>query len=64
MILFSFWRIDTVGGLVGSMLACMALGIIFEALRSLRDVLSASEWEERAKQHEADTETSTSRQRR
>lgn len=37
MILFDFWRIDSLGGLVGSMLACFVLGILYEAVKFGRD---------------------------
>ena len=37
VILFDWWRINTYGGLVASMLACVALGILYEALKAYRE---------------------------
>lgn len=37
VILFDFWRIDSVGGLVGSMFACFVLGILYEGIKFARD---------------------------
>ncbi len=50
MILFSFWRIDSTGGLIGSMAACMVLGVLFEGIKSLRDFLNAKEWEKKVEE--------------
>ena len=38
-ILFSFWRIDSIGGLVGSMVGCFLLAIIYEGLKFYREHL-------------------------
>ena len=40
VILFDFWRIDSVGGLIGSMIACFILAFGYEALRFYRDSLA------------------------
>ena len=37
VILFDFWRINSVGGLLGSMLVCFVLGVAYEAIKFLRD---------------------------
>ena len=39
VILFDFWRISTVGGLVGSMIACFVLAVAYEGLKCFRDHL-------------------------
>ena len=38
-ILFSFWKIDSVGGLVGSMVGCFLLAVIYEGLKFYREHL-------------------------
>ena len=42
MILFDFWRIDSVGGLVGSMAACFLLAFAYEGIKYYKDVLQRS----------------------
>ena len=37
VILFDFWRINTLGGLIGSMVACFVLGILYEFIKSYRE---------------------------
>lgn len=37
VILFDIWRISTVGGLIGSMIGCFLLGILYEAIKSYRE---------------------------
>lgn len=37
VILFKFWQISTIGGLIGSMFACFALAIIYEAIKFYRE---------------------------
>ena len=37
VILFDFWRINSLGGLIGSMVACFVLGIIYEFIKSYRE---------------------------
>merc|ERR1719278_2475517 len=37
VILFDFWRISTLGGLIGSMIGCFILGILYEGLKFLRE---------------------------
>ena len=37
VILFDFWRINTLGGLIGSMVACFVLGIVYEFIKSYRE---------------------------
>jgi len=37
VILFDSWRIDSLGGLIGSMVACFFLGILYEGLKFARD---------------------------
>ena len=37
VILFDSWRIDSVGGLVGSMIACFVMGVLYEGLKFARD---------------------------
>jgi len=39
VILFDFWRINSVGGLVGSMAIIFIMGVCYEALKALRDAL-------------------------
>ena len=39
VILFDFWRISTLGGLIGSMIGCFILGILYEGLKFLREFL-------------------------
>jgi len=41
VILFDFWKISTVGGLVGSMIGCFLLGILYEGLKFYREFLMA-----------------------
>jgi len=36
-ILFESWRIESVGGLIGSMIACFLMGIAYEGLKFARD---------------------------
>ena len=44
VILFSFWRISTVGGLIGSMIGCLLLGILYEGLKFLREILLRNDY--------------------
>ena len=39
VILFDFWRINSVGGLVGSMAIIFIMGVCYEGLKALRDAL-------------------------
>merc|ERR1711974_278741 len=39
VILFDFWRISTLGGLIGSMIGCFILGLLYEGLKFLREFL-------------------------
>ncbi len=39
VILFDFWRIDSVGGLVGSMVGCFLLALVYEAVKFYKDFL-------------------------
>ena len=39
VILFDFWRINSVGGLVGSMAIIFLMGVCYEGLKALRDAL-------------------------
>jgi len=41
VILFHFWKISTVGGLIGSMVGCFLLGILYEGLKFYREFLMA-----------------------
>ena len=41
VILFDFWRISGVGGLIGSMVACFVMGVAFEGVKRLRDIVFA-----------------------
>jgi len=41
VILFNFWKISTVGGLIGSMVGCFLLGILYEGLKFYREFLMA-----------------------
>ena len=43
VILFDFWRISTIGGLIASMVGCFILGILYEGLKFLREFLIARE---------------------
>lgn len=36
VILFDTWRIDSVGGLIGSMIACFFMGILYEGIKFFR----------------------------
>ena len=37
VILFDFWRIDSVGGLIGSMVGCFAMAVAYEAIKFYRE---------------------------
>merc|ERR1711953_1367447 len=37
VILFDFWRISTLAGLVGSMIGCFLMGILYEGIKSYRE---------------------------
>ena len=37
VILFNFWRISSLGGLIGSMIGCFLMGILYEGLKSYRE---------------------------
>lgn len=37
VILFDFWRISTLGGLIGSMIGCFLMGILYEGVKSYRE---------------------------
>ena len=39
VILFDFWRINSIGGLVGSMVGCFLLAIFYEGLKFYREYL-------------------------
>merc|ERR1712228_103299 len=39
VILFDFWRISSIGGLIGSMIGCFILGVLYEGLKFLREFL-------------------------
>ena len=43
VILFDFWRINSVGGLVGSMAIIFLMGVCYEGLKALRDALYRKE---------------------
>ena len=43
VILFDFWRISTLGGLIGSMIGCFILGILYEGFKFLREFLISRE---------------------
>jgi len=38
-ILFDFWKISDIGGLIGSMVGCFLLGILYEGLKFYRELL-------------------------
>ena len=44
VILFSFWTISSVGGLVASMIGCFLLGVTYEGLKFLREFLLRQEY--------------------
>merc|ERR1711892_279897 len=44
VILFSFWRISSVGGLVGSMIGCFLLGVLSEGLKFFREFMLRQEY--------------------
>jgi len=44
VILFSFWRISSVGGLVGSMIGCFLLGVLYEGLKFFREFMLRQEY--------------------
>ena len=37
VILFDFWRISTLGGLIGSMIGCFIMGVLYEGIKSYRE---------------------------
>merc|ERR1719195_36097 len=37
VILFDFWRISTLAGLIGSMIGCFLMGILYEGIKSYRE---------------------------
>ncbi len=37
VILFDFWRINSLGGLIGSMIGCFLMGILYEGIKSYRE---------------------------
>merc|ERR1719273_1988116 len=37
VILFDFWRINSIGGLIGSMIGCFLMGILYEGIKSYRE---------------------------
>merc|ERR1719430_3068266 len=39
VILFDFWRISSVGGLIGSMIGCFLLGVLYEGLKFFREFM-------------------------
>ena len=39
VILFDFWRINSIGGLVGSMVGCFLLAVFYEGLKFYREYL-------------------------
>merc|ERR1719510_2397139 len=43
VILFDFWRISTLGGLIGSMIGCFILAVLYEGLKFLREFLIGRE---------------------
>ena len=43
VILFDFWRISSLGGLIGSMVGCFLLGVLYEAFKFLREYLMNDE---------------------
>ena len=43
VILFDFWRISSIGGLIGSMIGCFLLGILYEGLKFFREFLISYE---------------------
>ena len=44
VILFSFWRISSVAGLVGSMIGCFLLGVLYEGLKCFREFMLRQEY--------------------
>merc|ERR1712110_228384 len=43
VILFDFWRISSLCGLIGSMVGCFLLGVLYEAFKFLREYLMNDE---------------------
>jgi len=43
-ILFSFWRISSIEGLIGSMIGCFLLGVLYEGLKFVREFLVRREY--------------------
>ena len=43
VILFDFWRISSLGGLIGSMVGCFVLGVLYEGFKFLREYLMNNE---------------------
>ena len=37
VILFDFWRISTLAGLIGSMIGCFIMGVLYEGIKSYRE---------------------------
>ena len=52
VVLFDFWRINTVGGLIGSMVGLFFLAVAYEGLKALRDYLYSREWESKEQSDE------------
>jgi len=44
VILFDFWRISSVGGLIGSMIGCFLLGVLYEGLKFFREFFLRQEF--------------------
>jgi len=44
VILFDFWRISSVGGLIGSMIGCFLLGVLYEGLKFFREFMLRQEY--------------------
>jgi len=37
VILFDFWRISSIGGLIGSMIGCFLMGVLYEGIKAYRE---------------------------
>ena len=48
VVLFDFWRINTIGGLIGTMVALFIAAVAYEGLKALRDYLLSRAVQEEA----------------
>lgn len=46
VILFDFWRINSIGGLIGSMIGCFLMGVLYEGIKAYREYWMRGAFEE------------------